>query len=387
MTSERASRPARAPLSRRTVLLATALSLTATAPSPPAAHAAADPYDTLRHRWLDLTLGTGYDPAAEPYASRLKETGDLARGFLATLPDAPPPTALWPDTPFDPPAGITPRLRPPVDHDPGVRPARHRLHRGPRPPRGRPARPRPPRGDRLPPRHHPLRQLVGMADRQPPPPDGHHGRAPRPPRRRPDRRRLRRRRPLHPRRHAPRLLRHLHRCQPRRPVPLRRPAGHRRPRPGPHRPGPRRPLTRLPVRHPGRRPLRRRLVRPAHLGRLLRYLRPGHARRARPPLRPARRIRVGGDRPEPEHRPRQRRTRLRPADPRRPGDGHGQRAGHQPGPPHRRRTARPARRPLPRTEHHRGRRAPRPRREPRRTRPLARRRQGLDPAGTRSAPS
>ncbi|WP_435880914.1 polysaccharide lyase 8 family protein [Streptomyces pharetrae] len=107
MTSERASRPARAPLSRRTVLLATALSLTATAPSPPAAHAAADPYDTLRHRWLDLTLGTGYDPAAEPYASRLKETGDLARGFLATLPDAPPPTALWPDTPFDPPAGIT----------------------------------------------------------------------------------------------------------------------------------------------------------------------------------------------------------------------------------------------------------------------------------------
>ncbi|WP_434097215.1 polysaccharide lyase 8 family protein [Streptomyces pharetrae] len=107
MTSERASRPARAPLSRRTVLLATALSLTATAPSPPAAHAAADPYDTLRRRWLDLTLGTGYDPAAEPYASRLKETGDLARGFRATLPDAPPPTALWPDTPYDPPAGIT----------------------------------------------------------------------------------------------------------------------------------------------------------------------------------------------------------------------------------------------------------------------------------------
>ncbi|HZF90124.1 polysaccharide lyase 8 family protein [Streptomyces sp.] len=97
--------PERASLSRRAVLLATATALTA--PAPPTAHAAADPYDTLRRRWLGLTLGTGYDPAAEPYAARLKETGDLARGFRATLPDAPPPAALWPDTPYDPPAGIT----------------------------------------------------------------------------------------------------------------------------------------------------------------------------------------------------------------------------------------------------------------------------------------
>ncbi|QIJ66747.1 polysaccharide lyase 8 family protein [Streptomyces sp. JB150] len=112
MTSERA------PLSRRAVLLATALAGTAAAPAPSPAHAAADPpadpsaraadpYDALRRRWLDLALGTGYDPAAAPYAARLAETGDLARRFRAALPAAPPPTALWPDTPYDPPAGIT----------------------------------------------------------------------------------------------------------------------------------------------------------------------------------------------------------------------------------------------------------------------------------------
>ncbi|MFF7526222.1 polysaccharide lyase 8 family protein [Streptomyces pseudovenezuelae] len=94
----------RAPLrpTRRAVLLAAALLATAT---PPARAGAADPYDTLRRRWLDIALGTGYDPAAEPYASRLAETGALARGFRATM--APTPTSLWPGFPYDPPAGIT----------------------------------------------------------------------------------------------------------------------------------------------------------------------------------------------------------------------------------------------------------------------------------------
>ncbi|MET7689811.1 polysaccharide lyase 8 family protein [Streptomyces sp. NPDC005483] len=86
---------------RRAVLLAAAL-LTA---APPAHAAAADPYDTLRRRWLDIALGTGYDPASEPYASRLAETGDLARGFRATM--VPTPTSLWAGLPYDPPAGIT----------------------------------------------------------------------------------------------------------------------------------------------------------------------------------------------------------------------------------------------------------------------------------------
>ncbi|MGK3939881.1 polysaccharide lyase 8 family protein [Streptomyces caeruleatus] len=86
---------------RRAVLLAAAL----LAAAPPARADTADPYDTLRRRWLDIALGTGYDPAAEPYASRLAETGALARGFRATM--APTPTSLWPDHPYDPPAGIT----------------------------------------------------------------------------------------------------------------------------------------------------------------------------------------------------------------------------------------------------------------------------------------
>lgn len=90
--------------SRRAVLLAAALLATAAAP-PARAVTAADPYDALRRRWLDIALGTGYDPAAEPYASRLAGTGELARAFRATM--APTPTSLWPGFPYDPPAGIT----------------------------------------------------------------------------------------------------------------------------------------------------------------------------------------------------------------------------------------------------------------------------------------
>lgn len=69
------------------------------------AHAADDPYETLRRRWLGIQLGTGFDPGAAPYAARLQETGELARGFRAAMrPDA---GSLWPDSPFDPPTGIT----------------------------------------------------------------------------------------------------------------------------------------------------------------------------------------------------------------------------------------------------------------------------------------
>ncbi|WP_458245831.1 polysaccharide lyase 8 family protein [Streptomyces sp. MAI_2237] len=87
---------------RRAVLLAAALLATT---APPAHATVPDPYETLRLRWLDLALGTGYDPAAEPYASRLARTGELARAFRAAM--APTPTSLWPGYPFDPPAGIT----------------------------------------------------------------------------------------------------------------------------------------------------------------------------------------------------------------------------------------------------------------------------------------
>ncbi|CAL9604293.1 polysaccharide lyase 8 family protein [Streptomyces sp. enrichment culture] len=90
---------------RRAVLLAAALAA-ALAPAPRSAAAEGDdPYGTLRGRWLDLALGSGYDPAAEPYAARLAETGERARDHRATM--APTATSLWPGHPFDPPAGIT----------------------------------------------------------------------------------------------------------------------------------------------------------------------------------------------------------------------------------------------------------------------------------------
>ncbi|MEW2572438.1 polysaccharide lyase 8 family protein [Streptomyces sp. NPDC047070] len=92
---------------RRTFLLAAALApAVPLLSSAPVAHAADDdPYDTLRRRWLEIALGAGYDPAAEPYASRLAETGELARGFRASM--APTADSLWPGYPYDPPAGIT----------------------------------------------------------------------------------------------------------------------------------------------------------------------------------------------------------------------------------------------------------------------------------------
>jgi hyaluronate lyase len=104
--------PRRALPSRRAVLLGATATATAalalTAAAHPRAHAvAADPYDALRSRWLDIALGTGFDPAAEPYAGRLAETGELARRFRAALPAVPAPDSLWPDAPYDPPAGIT----------------------------------------------------------------------------------------------------------------------------------------------------------------------------------------------------------------------------------------------------------------------------------------
>ncbi|MFF3640672.1 polysaccharide lyase 8 family protein [Streptomyces sp. NPDC002564] len=94
---------------RRTFLAATAFgsaaSLLPVLPSRASAGEGGDEFDALRARWLEISLGTGYDPATEPYATRLKETGDLARTFRAAM--APAAASLWPDAPFDPPAGIT----------------------------------------------------------------------------------------------------------------------------------------------------------------------------------------------------------------------------------------------------------------------------------------
>ncbi|WP_399085372.1 polysaccharide lyase 8 family protein [Streptomyces sp. BBFR2] len=64
-----------------------------------------DLFTALSRRWSELILGTGYDPAAEPYVRALRETGGLAGRFAAAM--RPAAASLWPDQPFDPPAGIT----------------------------------------------------------------------------------------------------------------------------------------------------------------------------------------------------------------------------------------------------------------------------------------
>ncbi|WP_181793995.1 polysaccharide lyase 8 family protein [Streptomyces sp. WELS2] len=89
-------------MTRRALLLAAALAAT---PGWSARAAGPDPYETLRGRWLGIALGTGYDPAAEPYASRLAQLGQRAREFQASM--LPGPASLWPGHPFDPPSGIT----------------------------------------------------------------------------------------------------------------------------------------------------------------------------------------------------------------------------------------------------------------------------------------
>ncbi|MEV5985029.1 polysaccharide lyase 8 family protein [Streptomyces sp. NPDC052051] len=94
--------------SDRRTFLTTALAATVAFPATAAAAEVPpsdDEFETLRGRWLALSLGTGYDPAAEPYASRLARTGDLAQGFRTAM--SPAADSLWPQYPFDPPDGIT----------------------------------------------------------------------------------------------------------------------------------------------------------------------------------------------------------------------------------------------------------------------------------------
>jgi hyaluronate lyase len=59
---------------------------------------AADEYDTLRARWVGFLVGTGYDPATEPFATKLAQVGSAARGYRSSM--APGPGGLWPDLPL-----------------------------------------------------------------------------------------------------------------------------------------------------------------------------------------------------------------------------------------------------------------------------------------------
>jgi hyaluronate lyase len=107
--------PSTPPWPRRTFLAASTLAALAaatpalaasrpggTAHRPPSA---ADDFGGLRKRWLDLQLGSGFDPDAEPYASALKRTGRQAAALLARM--KPTDSSLFPGYPFDPPSGIT----------------------------------------------------------------------------------------------------------------------------------------------------------------------------------------------------------------------------------------------------------------------------------------
>ncbi|MFE3325536.1 polysaccharide lyase 8 family protein [Streptomyces sp. NPDC059176] len=71
--------------------------------------ATADQYTVLRKRWLDIQLGAGFDPSVEPYATRLAQTGALARTFRASM--EPADDSLWPRLRFPPPSAITSSYR------------------------------------------------------------------------------------------------------------------------------------------------------------------------------------------------------------------------------------------------------------------------------------
>ena len=93
--------PGRRPLSRRRFLqltgAATALAGAVQWASPPRAWAA-DAYDTLRGRWLELLTGTGFDATAAPFASALATIGSQASTYQGSM--AAGTASLWPDLPL-----------------------------------------------------------------------------------------------------------------------------------------------------------------------------------------------------------------------------------------------------------------------------------------------
>ncbi|OIK29594.1 polysaccharide lyase 8 family protein [Streptomyces malaysiense] len=96
------------PRSRRgflAVCSGTAAALGLGTPSP--ASAVPDEFTALRSKWRTLILGEGFDPAAEPFASRLAGLGGTARRYLASM--SPTAGALWPDLPYaEPDPGTDP---------------------------------------------------------------------------------------------------------------------------------------------------------------------------------------------------------------------------------------------------------------------------------------
>ncbi|MFF5247013.1 polysaccharide lyase 8 family protein [Streptosporangium sp. NPDC000095] len=74
-----------------------------------ASHPPADPLTALRHRWRDVTAGSGFDATAEPYRTRLARLGTRAAGYRDAM--APADASLWPGLPFPSLGATTARLR------------------------------------------------------------------------------------------------------------------------------------------------------------------------------------------------------------------------------------------------------------------------------------
>ncbi|MEU0686153.1 polysaccharide lyase 8 family protein [Streptomyces uncialis] len=107
-----AARRFQPPFSRRDLLraaiaTAAAVPLVGASALPTYAADTADVYDALRWKWRDLVLGTGFDPAAAPYAAKLAALGTTATALRATM--NPATGSLWPDLPYaDPDPDLDP---------------------------------------------------------------------------------------------------------------------------------------------------------------------------------------------------------------------------------------------------------------------------------------
>lgn len=94
------------PRSRRSFLhLSGSAALLTTISSTGSAFAAGDAYDTLRATWRATVLGSGFDPAAEPFAAKLALMGSQAAEHRATM--AAVSGSLWPDLPLTVSSSIT----------------------------------------------------------------------------------------------------------------------------------------------------------------------------------------------------------------------------------------------------------------------------------------
>ncbi|GAA3047406.1 polysaccharide lyase 8 family protein [Streptomyces roseofulvus] len=101
MDADQLTGPLTAAMSRRRLLrlagAAAALAGAAQFLGPTPARAA-DTYDAMRSTWVGLLTGTGFDPAAAPFATALSALGNEARAQMTAM--APGASSLWPDLPI-----------------------------------------------------------------------------------------------------------------------------------------------------------------------------------------------------------------------------------------------------------------------------------------------